>query len=742
MSDKVSTEVESNDLGTYVSPLGAWALAIGTSIGWGSFVVTSNTYLMQAGPAGSGIGMLIGLAVMLVIARNYHFMMNRHPDCGGVYSYAKHVFGFDHGVLAAWFLGITYLAMFWANATSLPLFTRYFIGDVFQFGYMYQLFGYDVYFGEALLSVGAIGLIGLLCSNSKRITSKLTIAMALAFTAAILSCFAVCMANHDGGLFSFDPTFAPDSDAVSQIVRIACISPWAFIGFESISHSTQEFAFDRSKTFRIMVWALLVTTALYVCVTALSITAYPTRYASWFDYIADIGNLNGLEALPPFYAAQYYLGSAGVGILVAALLCLIITSLIGNMIALSRLVYALAIDEVLPVKLARINKRQIPHKAVWLVVVVSLVVPLLGRTTVGWIVDVTTIGAIMIYGLISFSTYKAAREDDRRAEAWAGMAGFVLMLAAAVIFLIPSLFATGSMAPESYFLFTIWAILGFVAFRRILIKDKTRRFGRSTVVWVALLALILFTSLSWVTQSTREATDTLLDSVRTYYEGGADAQDYQLGEEAYMQAVADQSHQSQMGTTALVFVLLAFSLVIMFSNYSLMGERERERERELFAARMAANTDPLTGVKSKRAYVDKERALNAQIEAHTVRDFCVVVCDVNGLKQINDELGHTAGDEHIRAASMLVCQHFKHSPVFRIGGDEFVVIVEGQDYINRNSIAQDLDACSVYNAVNGGVVIAVGLSDYDPETDTAVASVFERADELMYKRKKELKGQA
>ena len=262
-----------NDLGTYLSPLGAWALAIGTSIGWGSFVVTSNSYLLQAGPVGSALGMLVGLALMLVIARNYHYMMNRRPDAGGIYAFAKDVFGFDHGVLMAWFLGLTYLAMLWANATSLPLFSRYFIGDVFEFGYMYQLFGYDVYIGEALLSIVALVLVGLLCMNSKRITSKAVIVMALVFTVGIFACFVACMVNHDGALFSFDPSFVPDASAITQVVGIACISPWAFIGFENISHSSQEFAFDRSKVFRIMVLALVVTTLLYVCVTLLSVTS-------------------------------------------------------------------------------------------------------------------------------------------------------------------------------------------------------------------------------------------------------------------------------------------------------------------------------------------------------------------------------------------------------------------------------------------------------------------------------------
>ena len=61
---------DKNNLQPYIPPIGAWALALGTSIGWGSLVVTSNTYLSQAGPLGSVFGILIGAAIMLIISRN------------------------------------------------------------------------------------------------------------------------------------------------------------------------------------------------------------------------------------------------------------------------------------------------------------------------------------------------------------------------------------------------------------------------------------------------------------------------------------------------------------------------------------------------------------------------------------------------------------------------------------------------------------------------------------------------
>ena len=102
----------------YLSRLGAFSLVLGTSIGWGSLVVTNNEYLAIAGPAGSIAGMVIGALVMLLMARNFFYLVSTFRDAGGVYAYVKSVFGYDRAFLISWFLGITYIAMLWANATS------------------------------------------------------------------------------------------------------------------------------------------------------------------------------------------------------------------------------------------------------------------------------------------------------------------------------------------------------------------------------------------------------------------------------------------------------------------------------------------------------------------------------------------------------------------------------------------------------------------------------------------------
>ena len=400
----------------YLSPLAVWALSVGTAIGWGSLVVTGNTYLSQAGPLGSILGLLIGFGMMLVVANHYHFLANHYPGTGGLYNYVKYIFGYDRAFLVAWFLFLIYTAIFWANATSIPLFARYFLGGIFRLGHLYNIFGYEVYLGQAIVTLAVITLVSLLCIHSKKATSRSVAVLTIVFTIGITVCFIGAMIGHGASGAAIEPVFAPDGSAFRQVVRIAFLSPWAFIGFESISHSAGEYNFKHSRMFRVLLIALIVITALYVFVILLSVSAYPEGCTSWFDYISRLDEFDGIEGLPAFYAADHYLGSFGVVTLMASLLALVLTSLIGTLRAVSRLCYAVAQDGVLPEYFSGLNKKQIPVKTILLVVFLSLHIPFLGMSAIGWIVDTTTIGATIIYGFAIAAVFKVSLKEKKKKD--------------------------------------------------------------------------------------------------------------------------------------------------------------------------------------------------------------------------------------------------------------------------------------------------------------------------------------
>ena len=150
----------------------------------------------------------------------------------------------------------------------------------------------------------------------------------------------------------------------------------------------------------------------------------------------------------------------------------------------------------------------------------------------------------------------------------------------------------------------------------------------------------------------------------------------------------------------------------------------------------------LTSVRNRLAYEQELAKLDAELAAGQDA-FGIAVVDLNDLKTINDCFGHKAGDQYIIRAARLICEHFRHSPVFRIGGDEFAVLLEGQDFENRAALHHSFDQLmDEANQQRNTLIIAMGLSDYDEEEDHAFHHVFARADHEMYLRKRQLKRDA
>lgn len=181
--------------------------------------------------------------------------------------------------------------------------------------------------------------------------------------------------------------------------------------------------------------------------------------------------------------------------------------------------------------------------------------------------------------------------------------------------------------------------------------------------------------------------------------------------------------------------------IICVENIDDEIKKERQHLRELKTEKELARRDELTGVKNKTAYKELEASIQGNIDnGLECVNFALVVCDSNNLKLINDTKGHAAGDEYIRDSAHILCNIFVHSPVFRVGGDEFVVYLRGNDYSTRLELMEKLQKQILENKKkDSGVILASGMSVYNPESDKLVSDIFKRADQAMYENKKQLK---
>ena len=155
-----------------------------------------------------------------------------------------------------------------------------------------------------------------------------------------------------------------------------------------------------------------------------------------------------------------------------------------------------------------------------------------------------------------------------------------------------------------------------------------------------------------------------------------------------------------------------------------------------------AYADSLTSLHNKGAFDICVLNLQKQMEESqdTPLGFAVCIFDCNGLKDVNDENGHDKGDIYLKETSKIICEVFDHSPVFRIGGDEFAAVLTGGDYLSREELLRLFDErCAEKRRTEldpwQRVDVARGMAVYDPREDQTVNDVVRRADRYMYEHK-------
>ena len=469
-----------------LSPLNVWALAPGSIIGWGAFVMPANTFLPNAGPLGTAIAMAAGALIMVVIALNYSYMINRYPVAGGEFTFTNASFGPTCGFMCAWFLGLSYLAVVPMNATALALIGRNLFPRLTQWGYLYSVEGYSIYAGEILLALFALVLFAVLSIRGISVAGKLQTVLALSLVGCVFLLAIAALFSPGASVSHLTPSFAVDADGkpmLGGILAVVAVAPWAFVGFDSIPQASEEFNFSHKKSLVIMILSILFGGALYIILNTITAAVLPDGYTSWIPYIADCAkdplpeSLAGFTALPTFNAARLILGKPGLVILGIALFCAVLSGIIGFYMATSRLLYSMAKDHVLPGWFGRLHPRyKTPMNAIIFVMIISLFCPWFGRTVLNWIVDMSSIGAAIGYCFTSAAAF-VQMQRNKDTTVWLkinAILGVLFSLCFIALLIIPNQFAY--LGPESRIALVVWIVMGtafYLYSRRRKAAEKT-----------------------------------------------------------------------------------------------------------------------------------------------------------------------------------------------------------------------------------------------------------------------------
>ena len=443
-----------------------WALAFGCIVGWGAFVMPGNTFLVKAGPLGTCIALIVAASIMILIAFNYSYMINKYPEAGGEFTYTQKNFGNIHAFICAWMLSLSYLAIVPLNATALALLGRKLLNNVFQVGLHYKVAEYDVYMGEVLLALSAIVFGGLLCIKNVKIMGKVQTILSLALILGVLIVLGAALLSKKVNIDNVYPLYNPNVNKLEGIMAVIAIAPWAFVGFDTIPQAAEEYAFSTRKTNFIMILSILFGAFVYIILNFISILVIPNEYISWVEYIDNLNNLEGIISVPTFNAAYELLGKVGIGFISISVLAAILSGIIGFYMATSRLLLSLSREYFLPKWFGKLHERyKTPINSIIFIMCISIVASFIGRTVLNWIVDMASVGAAIGYGYTSAATFKCAKEEKNILMMISAIMGTFFSVIFIIILMIPIPGLECSLNKESYFCLILWILAGTIFYR-------------------------------------------------------------------------------------------------------------------------------------------------------------------------------------------------------------------------------------------------------------------------------------
>ena len=451
-----------------LTPLNVWSLAFGCVIGWSAYVMPGTIFLKNAGPLGTLIAMELATIVMLIIAYNYSYMIKKFPLTGGEFIYAKMAFGEHHGFLCAWFLSLSYLSVIPLNATALNLVMRAMFGDAFQFGFHYTVAGYDVYFGEMLLAIGALAFFFMINSLGVHVTGSLQTFLVMILLGGIFVVIGGAVLSPSASFENLHPMFHPETQyfskgIIAQIIAVYVTGPMSFVGFDTVPQMMEESNFSSDRVKVVMDTSIICGGFVYIALTILACAVVPYVYNhSWPSYIADLPNQSGTAGIATFNAAYIALGKAGLYTIFASVIAAMLTGIIGFYMATSRLLYSMSRDGMIPSWFSYINKNGVPTHAGLFCTVTAGLICLIGRAVMGWVFDMASTGAAIGFAYTSIAACKYAWKESRIDIVIFGALGFILSLSMAVFLLVPIPGLNVSLSNESYLLLVGWIILGII----------------------------------------------------------------------------------------------------------------------------------------------------------------------------------------------------------------------------------------------------------------------------------------
>ena len=370
-----------------LGPTEVLALALGAIVGWGCFMLPGITFLPNAGPLGTIIAFFIGAFFQCIVALGYSFLIKPYPVAGGAFVYAYAGFGSKGAFICGWALVLSYVCVIAANATAIILLVRFLLGKSIQFGYLYTVLDWDIYLSEVGYITVILLVFGYMNFRGVDAASAVQVFLAFALTIGVLVLTIGTATAETASLDNLQPLFAENRSAIACIMMVLALTPWLYVGFDTIPQMAEEFSFSPGKARDLMLLSIICGAVIYALVTlcVAGLIPYKELLAANHDWATG-------------WVANQIFGRWGGVALAVPVLAAILTGMNGFFMATTRLLFSMGRSKFLPGFFSEVHpKYNTAWKSVVFITALTLIVPWFGRPALDWIVATSSIGTALAY---------------------------------------------------------------------------------------------------------------------------------------------------------------------------------------------------------------------------------------------------------------------------------------------------------------------------------------------------------
>ena len=447
-----------------LSPLNAWAFSFACMIGWAAFVMPATMFLPVGGIMGSTIAFLAAGAAMVVIALNYHYLGNLYPSMSGIYNLVKVSGNRRQAFTSSWAMGLAHLCCIPLNARALGMLVRTILEEFLHVEFRSYFFQSNTLLVEAVVVVGALLLFGFINVRGMRQTALIQTIGAVVLLGGIVLILIASIFTADDAARTFSPAYYPGTNAGHAFMTIFIMTPWAFVGFDSLSNATTEVNFPLKKLGKIMIISVICGIFAYVANIYSALLGMPEGFSSWPEYVDRLRGMSGVAGYPVALAAKKAMGKIGTLIFFASCISATLTGLVGFFASISRLIFQMANDGALPTSLGKTHaKYGTPVNAVRLVVVMALLLSL-ARSAFDYIEELASVATAVGYGYCSLAALLNAVQNEDKRYVFTGVVGMLLCLFWFFFQVVPVAGLSSAISEEAMICVIAWVFLGIVLY--------------------------------------------------------------------------------------------------------------------------------------------------------------------------------------------------------------------------------------------------------------------------------------